>query len=365
MPSHITLGIMALYYGKKQLEERRYFRQLITRGEKMGMRVFVFTPEDVNDAKQMIYAHFYDAKKAKWSRQWTAFPSCIFDRCRYQPNKRFKQLRAFRAKYPQLTYLNRPLANKWKTHQVLYANPAIRAHLPASRMLSSSPSSSQAALTMLDSHRTIYLKPINGTGGRGIIRIHRNGSLYVIQGRDTRRRIIAAKTVNKATLRSKLNAWKKSNTLLMQQGIDIVLKNGKVHDYRMLLQKNGSGTWELTGCAGRVGAKRSITSNLHGGGQAVAMKDLMKQWFPNAKQAEAIQQNMISLSHKVVATIEQKLNKICELALDLAVDRSGHVWLFEINPKPSRDIFAKIGERDTYETALSRPLEYAQWLQRR
>lgn len=361
MPAHFTLGIMALYRGQQQLEERRYFKQLIVRGEKMGIRMFVFTPEDVNDAKKLIRAHFYDTKKGKWTRQWTSFPSCVFDRCRYQPNKRFKQLKAFRTKYPQLTYLNRPLANKWRTHQVLYANSDIRAHLPETHMLTSP----AQAIRMLQAHGTIYLKPINGTGGRGVTRIDRKGSIYHIQGRDTRRRIIAAKTISKAKLLSKLNTWKRSHTLLMQQGIDIVLKDGRVHDYRMLLQKNGNGAWEMTGCAGRIGAKRSITSNLHGGSKAIAMNELMKQWFPNEKQAEAIRKNMISLSHNIVATVEQKLNKICELALDLAIDRSGHIWLFEINPKPSRDIFAKIGERDTFEKALRRPLEYAQWLQSR
>lgn len=359
--SQFTLGIMALYRGKQQLEERRYFRQLITRGEKMGIQAFVFTPEDVNETRQLIRGHFYDAKRAVWTRKWTAFPSCIFDRCRYQPNKRFKQLRAFRAKYPELTYLNRPLANKWRTHQVLHANADIRPHLPETQMLSSS----SQAVAMLQSHPTIYLKPINGTGGRGITRIVKKGSLYHIQGRDARRRIIAASTISKEKLSKKLNTWKNRQALLMQQGIDIVLSNGKVHDYRMLFQKNGQGNWEMTGCAGRIGASRSITSNLHGGGKAIAMNDLMKQWFPNKRQAETIQRNMVALSHKVVTTIEQKLNKICELALDLAVDRSGHIWLFEINPKPSREIFARIGERSTFEKAMTRPLEYAMWLQRR
>ena len=60
--------------------------------------------------------------------------------------------------------------------------------------------------------------------------------------------------------------------------------------------------------------------------------------------------------------LERSYGRLCELALDLAVDRSGDVWLIEINPKPGRNIFLQIQDYDAYRTAVTRPLEYALWL---
>lgn len=359
MSLNTVLGIMALYYNDhRKLEERSYFKQLTQSGAKMGIDIFVFTPADIHWSQKRMHAHYYDLQTLKWKRQWRSIPSLIFDRCRYQPNKRFKQLRKFRARFPQLTYLNRPLANKWNIHQILNKNPQFRPHLPRTRKYRGY----SDALHMLATKRTIYLKPVNGTGGRGILRIQKRGKLFHIQGRDQRRRIVPAHSVSKANLSAKLKAWNINKPLLIQQGIDLKLNNGRVHDYRLLMQKNRNGVWEVTGCAGRIGAKHSITSNLHGGGKAVSMKNLLKQWFSDESTRQSIQNKVYQFGHNVVHEIENKFGRLCELALDIAIDRSGHIWLIEINPKPSREVFSKIGEPDTYKKAIKRPLEYALWL---
>lgn len=350
---------MALYSGQqRKLEERDYFKKLTIRGQKLGLSIIVFTPADVNRQEQRIYGHVYDINRKRWIRMRAPIPHFIFDRCRYQPNARFKQLQSFRARYPHLHYLNRPLANKWHMHNVLSQHGSIRAHLPATRRMNGSAD----VLAMLGKNSCVYLKPINGTGGRGILRITKHKQRYILQGRDLRRRIVTTQSVTRSKLISRIKAWARNQKLLVQAGVNITLSDGRVHDYRMLLQKGRGGQWEYTGCAGRVGARRSVTSNLHGGGRAVAMANLMKRWFPDDKQAQAIQQEMKRLAFDVVKEVEKRFGQLCEMALDLAVDRQGHVWLLEINPKPSRQVFMKIGEMETYETALQKPLEYALWL---
>jgi glutathione synthase/RimK-type ligase-like ATP-grasp enzyme len=356
--SRTTLGIMMLYVNKhKKIEEKVYFRKLLAAADKLGLDAFIFSPADVKQKR--IYIHYYDQNSVRWRRKWSAFPTIIFDRCRYQPTARFKQLRRFRARHPHLTYMNRPLANKWVIHQTLWKNPQIRPNLPPTTIYRTN----KDVFHMLTNHRTVYLKPTNGTGGRGILRIQKSGNgLYHIQGRDRQRRMIKPRRVNYSQLLAVLKSWRVLKPLLIQQGIAIKLDNGRVHDYRLLMQKNGSGEWTVTGCAGRMGSKRSITSNLHGGGKALPMNALLKHWFTKDTEIETIRQSVYTLGHSVTTEIERRYGKLCELALDIAIDRSGHVWLLEINPKPSREVFSRIGERDTYEKAINRPLEYALWL---
>src|SRR5690606_3703184 len=113
-----------------------------------------------------------------------------------------------------------------------------------------------------------------------ILRIQRllNRS-YSIRGRTQSRRIIPEQKVDMLKLRSIIMKKDPKNRFIIQQGLDLRLPSGSVHDYRLLIQKNGSGKWEVTGCVGRIGASGSVTSNLHGGGTAVPMLKLLKAWF--------------------------------------------------------------------------------------
>ncbi|WP_438447536.1 YheC/YheD family endospore coat-associated protein [Gorillibacterium sp. sgz5001074] len=358
MPSP-TLGIMALYLNGGKIEEMSYFRKLSQAGTRLGIRVVVFTPEDVDGATRTIRSWIWRDTEGRWIRERVRFPDIIYDRCRFQRNHRFQLLRKFRTDYPELRQMSRPLLHKWGIHQVLYKNKRIRPYLPET-VPYSTPS---ALLKMLERFGLVYVKPIDGTGGRGILRIERAGDgTYRIQGRDRSRRIIAPFTVSDRQLGARIARFMKVGRFMVQQGIQIKLEDGRVHDYRLLIQKNGSGQWEVTGSAGRIGARRSITSNLHGGGSAVPTRKLLAMRFSSEETIRGIQEDMSQLAHLIANHIERQFGSMCELALDIAVDGKGRVWLIEINPKPAREVFSRIGEKETYRKAVQRPLEYALYL---
>lgn len=358
MPT-LTLGVMALYLDGGKIEELSYFRKLSETGHKLGIHVFVFTPEDVVEGSRQIRAWLFDRETGKWGRKLSPFPDVIYDRCRFQRSFRFRLLRKFRAQYPDLIYMSRPLVHKWGIHQILYKNRKIRPYLPETI----SYQSVHSLLHMLENHSLVYVKPVDGSGGRGILRIERWGDKgYRVQGRDRKRKIIAPFTVSRDQLGVRLSKWKLIPRYLIQQGIRINLRDGRVHDFRLLIQKDGSGQWRVTGSAGRVGARRSVTSNLHGGGSAVPTRKLLRQRFNSEEKIRQIQADMERLAHYTVEHLERQFGSLCELALDIAVDDKGQVWLLEINPKPAREVFARIGEKEMYQTAVTRPLEYALWL---
>lgn len=358
-----VLGIMTLYLNEhRALEERSIYRRMILEGRKRGLDIYVFTPADVHPGGKQIEAMIYHEGKG-WSREWRSFPDLIFDRCRIQRNRRFQQLLAFREKYGHLLFLNRPLRNKWTIHQTLLQKSNFREHLPETALFQDMSDVNR----MLKVSSLVYLKPINGTGGRGILRIERGSSeanTVLVQGRDQKRRIITPRKVHLSRLGSLLQHWNMKDKYLVQKGIQLQLPNGRVHDYRMLVQKNGEGQWELTGCAGRMGAEKSVTSNLHGGGQAIAMNRLMKQWIDDDDLRAEINTTAEKFGIEVASFLEDTYGDLCELALDLAIDRSGRIYLLEVNPKPAREVFARIGERDIYYKAITQPLEYALWVYR-
>ncbi|WP_141504066.1 YheC/YheD family protein [Paenibacillus luteus] len=356
-----VLGILTLYLNEAGLlEERSIYQKMTSAGQKLGLNVFVFTPKDVNYIQNKIHALFYHPESKTWSRKWTSFPNMIYDRCRIQRTYRFDQLKKFRSRYSHLTFLNRPLRNKWTVHRVLSKDSQYKGYLPATRYIENNEDVSE----MIRKYPLVYLKPVNGTGGRGILRIERrrDGQLH-IQGRDQSRKIIRPREISAAALSSYLAPWNlKGNRYIAQQGIQIKLASGRVHDYRMLVQKNSEGAWEVTGCAGRIGAAGSITSNLHGGGHAATMSALLKEWLREESKVTQVKEEAEKLGVGIAAYLELEYGRLCELALDLAIDRKGGIWLLEVNPKPAREVFAQAGEKDVYRKAIIRPLEYALWL---
>jgi glutathione synthase/RimK-type ligase-like ATP-grasp enzyme len=353
-----VIGIMALYVTeRRKLEERSYFAKLIAQAEKMGMRAFVFTPEDVRGRE--ILGHFYNPSSGTWQRKLTPFPDVIYDRCRYQPTPRFRQLQRFRLKYPNLLYTNRPLANKWVIYQLLSKNRSISRNLPETIMVRNAGD----VMSLLNRHRMIYTKPINGTGGRGVMRIEMLPSgNYQVRGRDMHRRILKPRTCGAVQLEKMLKGLVRKGNYLAQRGIETRLANGRVHDFRVLMQKNEHGNWQFTGGAARVGPSGSITSNLHGGGSAAAMDRLLEQRFGDASRVQAIQREVEQLCFEILRELEKKFTELCEMAFDLAIDKNGRIWLLELNPKPSREVFRRVGQPATYAAAIRRPLEYARWI---
>ncbi|MEC0368879.1 YheC/YheD family protein [Paenibacillus chibensis] len=356
-----VLGILTLYLNdKKVLEEKAVYQKMIIEGRKIGLDVYVFTPMDVNDSKRRIFAMEYDAKKGTWGRSWRHFPDMIYDRCRIQKGYRFSQLIEFRRRYSHLLFLNRPLRNKWTIYEVLSRRPEFRKYLPETHLYHGLSDVHQ----MMKKKPVVYLKPINGTGGRGILRVERlkERHQYYIQGRNQERKIITPQKIHTSRLGAILNSWHMKERYLVQEGIPVDLPDGRVHDYRMLVQKNGEGYWQLTGIAGRVGAPRSVTSNLHGGGHAVSMNVILEKWIDNEENRAKVRRNCEELGIGVAAYLERQYGALCELALDLAINRKGEIYLLEVNPKPAREVFSQIGDAELYRQAIVRPLEYAAWL---
>jgi len=356
--ARITLGILTLYLNEAgAIEEKRIYEQMTRKGAELGMQVVLFTPQDVVSGQNKVRVHEYDLKFKRWKRVWTTIPILVFDRCRIQRTPRYKQLREFKLKHPKIVYLNKPIGNKWTMHEMLSQYSHLEEHLPYTRQYTDI----KDLRYMLNKYELVYLKPISGTGGRGILRLERlSNQQILVQGRDLNRDIIQQRKMSLTTLSSFIERWNHQKIgYLIQQGIPLKLRSGRVHDYRMLVQRDGTGEWQVTGAAGRIGAPQSITANLHGGGSAVPMVKLMSNFISKPVDLKLVQRNVEQIGLDIAKCMEYNQYELCEIAIDIAIDKNGKVWIIELNPKPSREVFKEIGELRTYELAISNPIEYA------
>ncbi|GAA4708616.1 YheC/YheD family protein [Brevibacillus fulvus] len=347
------IGILTWHEGTR-FAEPSFFRRMIRAGKELGCVVYLFGPQDVLASQRKVRGYTFQ-QGTGWTRQTYRLPDVVIDRFRFSRTHRFREYVKLR-KQNTFLYANNRLANKWKVHQVLERNPIMCQWLPETRLYSQ-----RNLRMMLDKYRRVYVKPANGTGGRGILRIDRQGAVFRMLGRDQQRHKVSGSKRNSAALAKWLDNWVKRDKYVIQQGLFLELIPKRAIDLRLLIQKDRQGAWSVTGCGIRVGTSNSATSNLHGGGTAASAQPFLEQRFGHDKTA-AILQDCNQLAYQTALTLEQHYGQMLELGLDIGIDTTGQVWLIEVNPKPGREIFREMGDWQRYREAIRRPLEYALFL---
>ncbi|WP_309479505.1 YheC/YheD family endospore coat-associated protein [Brevibacillus agri] len=351
------IGILT-YRGEAGFVEPGFLRRLVKEGNGMGADVFVFGPQDVQFSKRRIKG-FIPAEKG-WKSEWFDWPDIVIDRYRYYPLAKHSRYLPFR-KQNWFRYANSRFTNKFNLHQILQVDPLLTRWLPETFAYSRS-----TLVSMLARHRLVYLKPTNGSGGRSILRVEKTEEGYLLHGRTKQQAKSSEKLPSIAKVCERLEAWMEREKngredFFLQQGLQLSLVPGRTVDARVLVQKDGKGIWGLTGMGIRIGSTRSSTSNLHGGGTAMAAIPFLVNRF-GQEEARRIVLECKELVVQTVARIEQHFGQMMEFGFDLGIDVQGRVWIIEINPKPGREIFRQLGELRRYLQAVRRPLEYALYL---
>lgn len=348
------VGVMsARGTGGRLFQEGGYFSQLIRAGRKQGLRVIVFSPLDIDWVHGTVLG--FTSTGSGWQSGRYPVPSIVYDRIfpvRGQWQALWAHVARMRRVY-HVRFMGRGLRGKWQFYLIARRFADLRPHIPETH-LAAGPG---VVIRMLGKYRCVFLKPVFGSGGKGIIRISRHGSEYLVQtsGRAIRRVVSAG---DLPTVLAGIG-----RRYLVQQGLDLAYLHHSTYDVRSIVQKNGEGQWQVTGKAARVGRRRSITSNLHTGGNARRVPSVLQECF--AGRAEEIEQEIDQLALRVAQVMDRAAGPLCDLGLDMGVDRQGKVWLIEVNSKPGRKVFNQTGDLVAREESIETPMAYARYLLQR
>ncbi|MGI6185087.1 MAG: YheC/YheD family protein, partial [Brevibacillus sp.] len=259
-----SLGIMTRCHGP-HFQEKSYYKKLTLIGRKAGIHVFVFSPRQVDFESRTVAGFEY--RNGAWRSGIFPLPDVIYDRCFVGPS--YRHYKPFVKKLqndPQITFLGHGLSGKWQVHQMLSKSPELAAWIPPTEILTIA-----ALREMLVTYGAAVIKPSAGTHGAGVVRIVPTLNGFEIVGRDRKNEPFSRTIRTAQGLKSFIASFTAGRTFLVQPYLSLHAPDGTPFDVRVLVQKNGLGTWEITGKAVRLGDKRSITSNLHGGGKAVPL----------------------------------------------------------------------------------------------
>lgn len=336
--------------GVRPFPEGRFLRELSQAARLVGVRLIVFSPLDISWGQGSVLGFTY-RKGVGWQARQHPVPRVVYDRLfpssgRWQLY--FSQVARMRRTF-RVTMMGRGLHGKWQMYRIVRRYEDLRPYLPETRL-----GSMQNLARMLSKYEVVFVKPIFGSGGKGITRIRRWRGGYTVE-RVGRPRLRVASLAGVASALGGI-----SRRCLVQQGLKLDHLRGSTFDIRSIVQKNGEGQWQISGKAVRVGRRGRITSNLHTGGRAYSVPSVLQRCFPD--RAEAIERELESLAIRAAEVMNKHAGPLCDLGLDMGVDSDGKVWLIEVNSKPGRKVFLQIGDREARERAVRTLMEYAKYL---
>jgi glutathione synthase/RimK-type ligase-like ATP-grasp enzyme len=215
---------------------------------------------------------------------------------------------------------------------------------------------------MSSRHSTLFLKPITGSLGKGIIRIEKHpGGSYICQFTNpggVRKKEFDSLPEVFTALSGKL----KSQRYQLQQGVELITAEGRPVDFRALVQKGAQGVWTVTSVVARIASTQQFVSNIARGGSLGNVKDTLGKSSLNALQRVSVYGKLRKASLDIAASIEAQIPfHFAELGIDLAVDTQGKVWLLEVNSKPSKDDNTPLSEQKI-RPSVKQIVQYARFL---
>lgn len=309
------------------------YAELSRVGRRRGVRVVVFKPEDLR-CEQGVRGYVYDHRRRRWHQVEIGWPDIVYNRVprrsiEARPDVQEALQRLQREGVP---VFNPGFLNKWTIYQVLSRDPKTAGHVPPTRPLRSVDDVRRG----LKEWGAVYLKPVGGSLGRGIIFLLRRADGYVYHA-FLHRRYRKGWRSRWRELRRLLVEAVDGRRYIIQAAIRRPHYKGRPFDVRCLLQKPGSHGWRVVGAAARVAAPGRVLTHVPRGGERCEIRRALEAAFGDEVAVERILARLDRVAVDAAKAIDQHHRGLfAELSVDLTLDRQGRPWVLECNAKPAR-----------------------------
>lgn len=271
----------------------------------------------------------------EWGKCSLPLPDVIYNRIssrKYENSDEAKKLFTLFQK-ESIPVFNERFLNKWDVYRMLADNPVLVPHLPETILYEKASDLD----SMLQSHTVVFAKPTTGSLGRGIVRMMHTNGQYVVHFSNKAPVLNDHEPYNLLPLLRTVVPILRRQPYILQQGIKTITHNNQSTDFRILCNKDKTGTWNVTSIVARCSANEQFVANVAMGGSLHHPKNVLSPLF-SSRETNEIMKLLTDLSLQCAITIEQHCNGTYgELGVDLAIDEDGKPWILEVNTKPSKN----------------------------
>jgi glutathione synthase/RimK-type ligase-like ATP-grasp enzyme len=283
-----------------------------------GIHFFYFSFKNVDFDNMKINGWIYE--KGKWIQKKVDFPAVVINSCNPKTENQSKIVKKLK-KYTIFTSF--PVGNKMKVYKKVKKAKVFASYLiPSTTLLMS-----EEIISFLENQRRAVIKPLSGNHGKKVFFIEKTEEQYkVTEGFNTM-------YMNEKELNRYFQPILTAQRFLLQPFIECKTKNGLTYDFRLHVQKNGAGKWEITLIYPRISGNAKMISNISSGGYRGELASFLKAEFDedSKKVKESLEAFALSFPAHLDTLYEHSFD---ELGLDVAIDANQRLWVFEVNWRP-------------------------------
>lgn len=335
-----------------------FCRELVNACQRQGAFVYFFTTGQINTNSSIVSGWVYGDG---WKQTTMPAADVFYNRLtsRKLENKPSVQhfIKEVKSRYGSHIF-NEKFLDKTEVFDALDHDPSLARYMPESHLFRN-----YAMLkTMCAKHPIIFLKPIRGSLGKGIIRISRleSGGYQTLTAQvgGTRRQTYP----NLTKLFSSLAEKMKTTRYQIQQGLLLIDTERRPVDFRALVQKNLAGKWDITSIVARTAGSQHFVSNLARGGSLSTVKDAISHSSLPGGIKTKIGTRLRKAALDIAIGVDTQIPAhFGELGIDLAVDTTGRIWLLEVNSKPSKNDNTPMGG-SKIRPSVKQVIDYSRYL---
>lgn len=310
----------------------RLFKEMIEYSRRRGIFVYLFGSNGISQDRR--YIRGISTHHNSWKPGIFPWPDIIYNRIRFRKlEKRQEVARLLREinKDQRVYIFNSRFLNKQEVYNALNTHPEARNMLPDTKAYNR-----HNLELMLRKYSELFIKPNHGSIGRGIYKIMRQSpQRYCFAGVSSGAPHWKGPYTFELLYRHLSGAVLKENYLI-QQAVDLAIYKSRLFDVRSQVQKNSCGEWILTGAAVRVAGKGRFVTHIPNGGRPEVFDEVIKQVFPSGRSRQLIYEQLRLTCTLLPEILEKRLGiNLAILTMDLGIDKSGKMWVLEVNSKPS------------------------------
>ncbi|MFB5189113.1 YheC/YheD family protein [Alicyclobacillus fastidiosus] len=302
------------------------------------MKVLFFRAEDIDFPKKRVHAWASTSKDglSGWSRSYHPLPDVVYEN--YYLNLVGSDPRLLKVKRELVRrgtpVFNPTLFNKAALHRILSASDSTRKWMPPSSLIRKT----SDVLSFLNTHKTVYLKPVNGSGGAGILEVKRLGPDQIkVQSERFTNNQRFTKHFTVTQFQHFITGQLAKRKYLAQKGLKLIHRGKQKIDFRIVVHRDHAGVWKSVGVRPKLGKAGSIVTNSHAGGHKTTWNQL-SQW----SRQEGLHLPEKTALENAAITVAERLTAfrpyLSHLGIDVAVCEDGEIYVLDINPRPGRDL---------------------------
>jgi glutathione synthase/RimK-type ligase-like ATP-grasp enzyme len=207
---------------------------------------------------------------------------------------------------------------------------------------------------MLNRYDSLIVKPSFGSLGSGIMKIEKKGKEYLLNHLTKGLKITFSEELPALFLKE-ISA----RLYIVQEFIPLLTFEGRPFDLRVSVQRNGTGSWQVTGICGKAAKMGSFVTNVATGGSIFVFEELLRQSELNA---EIVKKNTEKVAIQFAKALGNQLEGLADVGFDIGLRQNGEPVLIECNFKDLRYSFRLANMLEEWKQTYFNPVAYGRYI---